>query len=69
MSYRAVRHLCGHDARYRLPGGRTLVEHHLHELERSPCTACARANQAARRHIYIGVGTPIVAAPPVPDPG
>ncbi len=61
MSYRTVRHLCGHDARYRIPGSRSLVAHHLHELERSPCTPCADAKSAERRHIYLGVGTRIIA--------
>lgn len=37
-----------------------MVEHHLHELERSPCTACATADMEQRRHIYLGLGARIV---------
>jgi hypothetical protein len=60
MSFRSVKHLCGHEARYRLPGGRTLVEHHVHELERSPCTPCANSAVLARGHIYLGARARIV---------
>jgi hypothetical protein len=60
MSFRTVKHLCGHEARYRLAGGRTLVEHHMHELESSPCTPCATAAALARRHIYLGADVRIV---------
>jgi hypothetical protein len=60
MSFRTVRHLCGHEARYSLAGGRTLVEHHVHELERSPCTPCAKSAALARGHIYLGSGARIV---------
>ncbi|CAN5661815.1 hypothetical protein BH23GEM8_BH23GEM8_02950 [soil metagenome] len=60
MSFRTVKHLCGHEARYSLAGGRALVEHHVHELERSPCTPCAKFAALARGHIYLGTGVRIV---------
>jgi hypothetical protein len=63
MSFRTVRHLCGHDVRYRLSGSRSLGEHHLHELERSSCTPCVDAARAARRHIYLGPETRVIDFP------
>jgi hypothetical protein len=69
MSFRTVKHLCGHEACYSLAGGRALVEHHVHELERSPCTPCAKSAALARGHIYLGTGARIVpiAETPITD--
>jgi hypothetical protein len=60
MTLYTVKHRCGHEARYRLAGARTLVGHHLHEMEQSPCTPCAHADSAARKHIYLGTGVRVV---------
>ncbi|CAN5816752.1 hypothetical protein BH23GEM6_BH23GEM6_08270 [soil metagenome] len=63
MSFHIVKHLCGHEAQYRMTGGRTVVSHHIHELQQSPCTPCAEKGADGRRHIYLGRGTKIVALP------
>jgi hypothetical protein len=63
MSAHLVQHACGHEERYRVRGARTLVEHHLDELERSPCTPCAEAAAESRRHIYLGLGARVVRFP------
>ena len=66
MRLHSVKHRCGHEARYRLGGSRTVVEHHLHELEQSPCTPCADAAASGREHIYLGRGARVVALPQPP---
>jgi len=60
MSLLTVKHLCGHEGRYRLAGGSRMQEHHIHELQQSPCTPCAEKGAEGRRHIYIGRSTKIV---------
>lgn len=63
MRLHTVKHQCGHEGQYRLGGGRVLVGHHLHELERSPCTPCAERAAAGRQHIYLGAAVRVVAFP------
>jgi|GEM_PF-4367108 len=63
MSFRIVKHLCGHEARYRVKGVRMVVEHHIHELEQSPCTPCAEQGSVLRRHIYLGRGARVISLP------